>query len=129
MGCHFLLQGIFLTQGFNPGLLHCRQTLYHLSHQGNPSVQFSCCSVVCDSLRPHEWQHASPYIHGISQISSIDFNYVVVWRIYCLRFMSLNFFFNDLIWRTFHVHWRRRYILFFLLGDMFSRCLLGLIGP
>ena len=27
-----LLQGIFLTQGSNPGLLHCRQILYHLSH-------------------------------------------------------------------------------------------------
>ena len=25
--CHFLLQGIVLTQGSNPGLLHCRQTL------------------------------------------------------------------------------------------------------
>ena len=24
------------TQGSNPGLLHCRQTLYHLSHQGSP---------------------------------------------------------------------------------------------
>ena len=35
MGCHFLLQGIFLTQGSNPGLLHCRQMLYHLSHQGS----------------------------------------------------------------------------------------------
>ena len=32
MGCHFLLQGIFLTQGSNLGLLHCRQMLYHLSH-------------------------------------------------------------------------------------------------
>ena len=35
VGCHFLLQGIFPTQGSNPGLLHCRQTLYHLSHQGS----------------------------------------------------------------------------------------------
>ena len=34
--CHFLLQGIFPTQGLNLGLLHCRQTLYHLSHQGSP---------------------------------------------------------------------------------------------
>ena len=32
MGCHFLLQGIFLTRGSNPGLPHCRQTLYRLSH-------------------------------------------------------------------------------------------------
>ena len=32
--CHFLLQGIFPTQGSNLGPLHCRQTLYRLSHQG-----------------------------------------------------------------------------------------------
>ena len=37
MGCHSLLQGIFPTQGLNPHLLHCRQILYHLSHQS-----FSC---------------------------------------------------------------------------------------
>ena len=35
VGCHFLLQRIFPTQGSNPGLPHCRQTLYHLSHQGS----------------------------------------------------------------------------------------------
>ena len=33
--CHFLLQGIFPTQGSNLGLPHCRQTLYPLSHQGS----------------------------------------------------------------------------------------------
>ena len=36
VGCHFLLQGIFLTQGSNPGLPHCKQTLDRLSHQGSP---------------------------------------------------------------------------------------------
>ena len=35
VGCHFLLQGIFLTQGLNPGLPHSRQMLYHLSHPGS----------------------------------------------------------------------------------------------
>ena len=40
VGCHFLLQGIFPTQGSNPGLLHCRQTLYRLSHQGSPLGAF-----------------------------------------------------------------------------------------
>ena len=35
VGCHFLLQGIFPTQGLNPGLPHCRQTFYHLSQQGS----------------------------------------------------------------------------------------------
>ena len=33
---NFLLQGIFLTQGSNPGLPCCRQLLCHLRHQGSP---------------------------------------------------------------------------------------------
>ena len=33
VSCHALLQGIFPIQGLNPGLLHCRQILYQLSHQ------------------------------------------------------------------------------------------------
>ena len=36
MGCHSLLQGIFLTQVLNLGPLHCRQIIYHLSYQGSP---------------------------------------------------------------------------------------------
>ena len=36
VGCHALLQRIFPTQGSHPGLLHCRQFLYCLSHQGSP---------------------------------------------------------------------------------------------
>ena len=39
VGCHFLLQGIFPTQGSNLGLLHCRQTLYRLSHQGSQNIK------------------------------------------------------------------------------------------
>ena len=35
VGCHSLLQGIFLTQGSNLGVLHFGQILYHLSHQGS----------------------------------------------------------------------------------------------
>ena len=38
VGCHALLQGIFTTQGSNPGLLHCRWILYCLSHQGSPRI-------------------------------------------------------------------------------------------
>ena len=41
MDCHFLLQGIFPTQGWNPGLLHCRQTLYRLSHRGSPEIEMA----------------------------------------------------------------------------------------
>ena len=38
MGCHFLLQGIFPTQGSNLGFQHCRQMVYCLSHQGIPEM-------------------------------------------------------------------------------------------
>ena len=38
-GCHALLQGIFPTQGSNPGIPHCRWILYKLSNQGSP-VQY-----------------------------------------------------------------------------------------
>ena len=37
VGCHFFPQGIFLTQGLKLDLLHCRQILYNLSHQGIPT--------------------------------------------------------------------------------------------
>ena len=52
VGCHALLQGIFLTQGSNPGVLHCRRILYHLSHQGSPRIL--------------EWV-ADPFSRGSSQ--------------------------------------------------------------
>ena len=42
MGCHSLLQGIFLTRGTNPGLSHCRRILYSLSHQGSPYFRTLC---------------------------------------------------------------------------------------
>ena len=38
VGILCLLQGIFPTQWSNPGLLHCRQILYQLSHQQNPRI-------------------------------------------------------------------------------------------
>ena len=50
-----LLQVIFPTQGLNPGLLHYRQILYHLSHQGSPRIL--------------EWV-AYPFSSGSSQSSN-----------------------------------------------------------
>ena len=49
-----LLQGIFPTQGLNPGLPHCRQILYQLSHKGSvPSVGISkyWASIVAQQYR------------------------------------------------------------------------------
>ena len=38
VGSCSLLQGIFPTQGLNPGLPHCRPVLYQLSHKGSPRI-------------------------------------------------------------------------------------------
>ena len=38
VGSLSLLQGIFPTQGLNPGLPHCRQILYQLNHKGSPDI-------------------------------------------------------------------------------------------
>ena len=46
VGSLSLLQGIFPTQGSNPGLPHCGQILYQLSHKGSPlSLVLSCYSL------------------------------------------------------------------------------------
>ena len=62
VGCHFLLQGIFLTQGPNPSLLHWQADSLLLVPPEQPtfqSVQFSC-SGIYDPLRPHRPQHTRP---------------------------------------------------------------------
>ena len=51
MSDHSLLQGIFPIQESNPGLLHCRQILYHLSHQGSPCIYIYMCVCVCVCAR------------------------------------------------------------------------------
>ena len=40
VGSLSLLQGIFLTQESNQGLLHCRRILYQLSYQGSPIIRY-----------------------------------------------------------------------------------------
>ena len=54
-GWHSLLQGIFLTQGLNPGLPHCRRILYCLSRQGSPSHSVTgdllWCLPVCMGIK------------------------------------------------------------------------------
>ena len=48
-GCHALLQEIFPTQGSNWDLPHCRQILYHLSHQGSPRYSLTCANNASDT--------------------------------------------------------------------------------
>ena len=47
VGCHALLQGISLTLGLNPGLLHCRQVLQYQCHLGsNQCGTFELCATL-----------------------------------------------------------------------------------
>ena len=59
MNCHSLLQRIFPTQGLNQVLLHCRQILYHLSHQGSPKYIHLHFSSV--QLLSRVWLFATPW--------------------------------------------------------------------
>ena len=60
VGSHFLLQGIFPTQGSNPGLPHSRRILYHLSHQRSPRVlEWVAYPFSRGSSRPRNWTGVS----------------------------------------------------------------------
>ena len=49
-GCHFLLQGIFLTQELKLGLLLCRQIVYRLSYEGREVLKDSLALGTTDSF-------------------------------------------------------------------------------
>ena len=50
-----LLQGIFPTQGSNPGLLHCRWILHQLSHKGSPVSAYCCLN---DTIQAEKNDHS-----------------------------------------------------------------------
>ena len=53
VGSLSLFQGIFPTQGENPGLLHCRRVLYQLSHKGIPRIlEWVACPFSSGSSHP-----------------------------------------------------------------------------
>ena len=79
VGCHSLLQGIFPTQESNPGLLHCRQILYQLSHQGSqtqvswsqsPSWPLSPLQNLISQLPQGEWRHTKKETMGLTKALS-----------------------------------------------------------
>ena len=63
VGCQILLQRIFPTQGSNPGLPHCRQTLYHLSHKGTPHAPTHTTDTPHMLPTPHPPTHHTPTHH------------------------------------------------------------------
>ena len=77
VGCHFLLQKIFPTQGSNPGLPCCRQTLYRLSHQGSEVL-------INDSLKPNSNAKNESYADSLKRNSSDFFVYSVPYAYFFL---------------------------------------------
>ena len=64
VGCHFLLQGIFPTQGLSPGCPHCKQMLYRLSHQRSPCIDLKVSCLMrwptCPPVLQHTLSRLSP---------------------------------------------------------------------
>ena len=89
VGSHALLQGIFPTQGSNPGLPHCRQTLYHLSHQRRPWIlEWIAYPFSKGSSRPRNWTRVCRWI--LSQLNPnlilIPLGVVVFFKAFCFSF-------------------------------------------
>ena len=103
MGSHSLLQGIFPTQGLSPGLPHCRQILYQLSHKGSPrtlewvAYPFSSGSsrpgspaFQADSL-PAELPGRPRYRHTLASDSKVKFRHrqnQMIWTVKFYEFSS-----------------------------------------
>ena len=86
LDCHALLQGIFPTQGSNPGLPHCRQILYHLSHQGSPRILEWVAYLFS---RGSSWPRDQT---GVFCIADGFFNRANREALYCIYFISKNLF-------------------------------------
>ena len=69
VGSLTLLQGIFLTQELNRGLLHCRWILYHLSHQVLGAKSIQSCPTLCD---PMDYSPPGSSAQGILQTRILE---------------------------------------------------------
>ena len=86
VGCHFLPQGIFPTWESKPGLPHCRQMLYHLSHLGKVKyINFQCSETF------------------VSYGSSGP-NFVTSWQVWWLHISNNSFIFSP--WNREQTPWR-----------------------
>ena len=85
VGCFFLLQGTFLTQGLNPYFLHSWQTLYQRSHQGSPAGKTSL-DVTKERYKPAKCVH----MHIWLQIVLCRSHKLVFYRNYKHAFIGLH---------------------------------------
>ena len=69
VGSLSLLQGIFPTQGWNPGFPHCRRILYQLSHKGSKVKVAQSCLTLCN---PMDCSLPGSSIHEILQARILE---------------------------------------------------------
>ena len=81
-GLHSFLQGIFPTEGSNPRLLHCRQILYCLRHQGRPfSSLYNLISfIACWSHKGLKYCQGKGIIKSLLVVSSLFVPVIRVWK-------------------------------------------------
>ena len=107
VGCHAFLQGIFPTQGLNPGLPHCRWILYHLSYQGSPRIlEWVAFPFSRESSQLRAWRIFFTTRASCSQESLIVFCILVV--------LAVNSFTSDFIHLANHhlsLQWAETFLL------------------
>ena len=97
VGCHFLLQEIFPTQGSNPGLLHSRQIFYWLSYQGSLRVCVYMCVCMCIHIYMCKlsyleiiWLQIYSYMFSSVRFScSVMSNSAIPWTAKCQASLSI----------------------------------------
>ena len=91
VGSLSLLQEIFPIQGLNPGLPHCRQILYQLSHKGSPNI-LECIAYLFSSR--------SSWPRNPTGVSCIAGRFLTNWAIrealHCLQARIRNWFYSPI---------------------------------
>ena len=94
-------RGIFWTQGLNPGLLHCRQFLYHLSHRGR-----SYFKNIYSNLLNHWWSNkwAGYFGHFIRKEVETIFVYIPIINLKCeiMILWKYHILLNNFIFKAAH---------------------------
>ena len=81
VGSLSVLQGIFLIQKTNQGLLHCRQILYQLSYQGSPKMgrYLNCRQTACVSVVSHVQLFVTPWAIACQALLPMEFSRQEYW--------------------------------------------------
>ena len=116
-----LLQGIFPTQGLNPGLPRCRRILYQLTPKGSPRIlEWVAYPFSSRSFRPRNW----------TRVSCIAGRFFTNWAIressLCLVFVSLismclgMLLLGFILYRTLYASWTWLIFSFSMLGKILT---------